>query len=142
MRRCALPLLQVPLAAAWAAAAGGGGGSGTRQGCTTTTPLCRWGGTPRVGLQSEPFVGREGAPGQPDASTRHPGLQACPHSICLTPFDAADGSLAALRAALPAIKCCCRCSPLSKSQDLTEDTFPEGDGDGWIWLIEFYAPWW
>ncbi|EFN59909.1 hypothetical protein CHLNCDRAFT_132941 [Chlorella variabilis] len=26
-------------------------------------------------------------------------------------------------------------------QDLTEDTFPEGDGDGWIWLIEFYAPW-
>lgn len=27
-------------------------------------------------------------------------------------------------------------------QDLSEDTFPEGDGDGWIWLIEFYAPWW
>ncbi|PSC75035.1 domain containing [Micractinium conductrix] len=26
-------------------------------------------------------------------------------------------------------------------QDLTDDTFPEGDGDGWIWLIEFYAPW-
>jgi hypothetical protein len=27
-------------------------------------------------------------------------------------------------------------------QDLSDDTFPEGDGDGWIWLIEFYAPWW
>ncbi|KAI3429290.1 hypothetical protein D9Q98_005386 [Chlorella vulgaris] len=26
-------------------------------------------------------------------------------------------------------------------QDLSDDTFPEGDGDGWIWLIEFYAPW-
>ncbi|KAL4447472.1 hypothetical protein ABPG75_004691 [Micractinium tetrahymenae] len=26
-------------------------------------------------------------------------------------------------------------------QDLTDDTFPEGDGDGWVWLIEFYAPW-
>ena len=26
-------------------------------------------------------------------------------------------------------------------QDLTDDTFPEGDTE-WIWLIEFYAPWW
>lgn len=25
-------------------------------------------------------------------------------------------------------------------QDLTDDTFPEGDTE-WIWLIEFYAPW-
>lgn len=32
--------------------------------------------------------------------------------------------------------------PACSWQDLTEDTFPEGDGDGWIWLIEFYAPWW
>lgn len=36
--------------------------------------------------------------------------------------------------------CCACCGPLL--QDLTDDTFPEGDGDGWIWLIEFYAPWW
>lgn len=27
------------------------------------------------------------------------------------------------------------------AQDLTDDTFPEGDGDGWVWLVEFYAPW-
>lgn len=27
-------------------------------------------------------------------------------------------------------------------QELDEDTFPEGDGEGWIWLVEFYAPWW
>ncbi|GAB4816305.1 hypothetical protein N2152v2_003351 [Parachlorella kessleri] len=26
-------------------------------------------------------------------------------------------------------------------QDLNDDTFPEGDGDGWVWLIKFYAPW-
>jgi protein disulfide-isomerase-like protein len=26
-------------------------------------------------------------------------------------------------------------------QDLDEDTFPEGDGEGWVWLVEFYAPW-
>lgn len=27
-------------------------------------------------------------------------------------------------------------------QELNDDTFPDGDGEGWIWLIEFYAPWW
>lgn len=27
-------------------------------------------------------------------------------------------------------------------QELDEDTYPEGDGEGWAWLIEFYAPWW
>lgn len=27
-------------------------------------------------------------------------------------------------------------------QELDEDTFPDGDGEGWIWLVEFYAPWW
>lgn len=26
-------------------------------------------------------------------------------------------------------------------QELDGDTFPEGDGEGWIWLLEFYAPW-
>ena len=25
--------------------------------------------------------------------------------------------------------------------DISAETFPTGDGDGWIWLIEFYAPW-
>ena len=25
--------------------------------------------------------------------------------------------------------------------ELDEDTFPEGDGEGWIWILEFYAPW-
>ena len=24
---------------------------------------------------------------------------------------------------------------------LTERTFPSGKGDGWVYLIEFYAPW-
>lgn len=27
-------------------------------------------------------------------------------------------------------------------QELDEDTMPEGDGEGWVWLVEFYAPWW
>lgn len=27
-------------------------------------------------------------------------------------------------------------------QELDGDTFPEGDGEGWVWLVEFYAPWW
>ena len=27
-------------------------------------------------------------------------------------------------------------------QELDGDTFPEGDGEGWTWLVEFYAPWW
>lgn len=27
-------------------------------------------------------------------------------------------------------------------QELDEDTFPDGDGEGWVWLVEFYAPWW
>lgn len=26
-------------------------------------------------------------------------------------------------------------------QELDEDTIPEEDGEGWIWLVEFYAPW-
>lgn len=26
-------------------------------------------------------------------------------------------------------------------QELDEDTFPEGDGEGWVWLVELYAPW-
>ena len=26
-------------------------------------------------------------------------------------------------------------------QELDEDTIPEGDGEGWVWLVEFYAPW-
>jgi protein disulfide-isomerase-like protein len=26
-------------------------------------------------------------------------------------------------------------------QELDDDTFPEGDGDNWVWLVEFYAPW-
>eukprot|EP00889_Picochlorum_renovo_P006041 jgi/Picre1/33071/NNA_008397.t1 len=26
-------------------------------------------------------------------------------------------------------------------QELDEDTMPEGDGEGWVWLVEFYAPW-
>ncbi len=25
--------------------------------------------------------------------------------------------------------------------ELDEDTAPEGDGEGWVWLVEFYAPW-
>lgn len=27
-------------------------------------------------------------------------------------------------------------------QELDEDTFPDGDGEGWVWVVEFYAPWW
>jgi curved DNA-binding protein CbpA len=27
-------------------------------------------------------------------------------------------------------------------QELDEDTMPDGDGEGWVWLVEFYAPWW
>jgi len=27
-------------------------------------------------------------------------------------------------------------------QELDDDTLPDGDGEGWIWLVEFYAPWW
>jgi DnaJ-class molecular chaperone len=27
-------------------------------------------------------------------------------------------------------------------QELDEDTFPDGDGEGWIWVVELYAPWW
>jgi DnaJ-class molecular chaperone len=27
-------------------------------------------------------------------------------------------------------------------QELDEDTMPEGDGEGWVWLVEMYAPWW
>lgn len=27
-------------------------------------------------------------------------------------------------------------------QELDDDTIPDGDGEGWVWLIEFYAPWW
>ena len=26
-------------------------------------------------------------------------------------------------------------------QELDDDTLPEGDGEHWVWLIEFYAPW-
>jgi len=26
-------------------------------------------------------------------------------------------------------------------QELDDDTFPEGDGEGWVWLVELYAPW-
>jgi protein disulfide-isomerase-like protein len=25
--------------------------------------------------------------------------------------------------------------------ELDEDTFPENDGEGWVWIIEYYAPW-
>ena len=26
-------------------------------------------------------------------------------------------------------------------QELDDDTLPEGDGEHWVWLVEFYAPW-